>query len=198
MGVVDQLQKFGVLKTPLLIEAFQKVKRLDFLPEDLRANAEADHPLPIGFGQTNSQPYTVAFMLELLELESGQQVLDVGSGSGWTTALLAQAVGKNGSVIGVERVPQLVEFGSQNLDKYKFRNAAIIQSLEIFGWPDEGPYDRILVSAEAVEIPRELIEQLIDGGVMVIPVGNSILKVIKQGKDLKTTEYPGFVFVPLI
>ncbi len=123
--LVEHLIKRGVLKTPKIIEAFKKIDRKDFVKEEFLEEAYFDTPLPIGFGQTISQPYTVAFMLELLEPKEGDTVLDIGSGSGWTTALLAYIVGNKGKVIGVERIKELVEFGKKNLAKYKFKNAHI-------------------------------------------------------------------------
>ncbi|PIP86757.1 L-isoaspartyl protein carboxyl methyltransferase, partial [Candidatus Campbellbacteria bacterium CG22_combo_CG10-13_8_21_14_all_43_18] len=157
-------------------------------------------PLPIGEGQTISQPTVVAFMLELLELEEGQKVLDVGSGSGWTTALIRDIVGPSGEVYGLERQPNLVEFGRANLGKFNFRKAEIFQAKEgVLGYPERGPYDRILVSAAYDEIPQELIKQLKAGGIMVAPVRDSILKISKKSEDeIEKEGFQGFYFVPLI
>ena len=198
MSLGDHLKRSGVLRSETIVGAFESVNRADFVRPADKPFANRDHPMSIGHGQTISQPYTVAFMLELLSPQPGQKILDVGSGSGWTTAMLANITGEAGRVIGVERVPELVKFGSKNLAKYQFKNARIERALDSFGWPDEAPYDRILVSAEAVDIPEELIEQLKDGGTMVIPIGYSICKVIKSGKKLDVSKYPGFIFVPLV
>lgn len=179
--------------------AFEVVKRTDFLPDGIKKYAGEDTALPIGYGQTNSQPYTVKFMLELLDPQIGEKVLDVGSGSGWTTALLAYLVGGSGEVTGVEVLPDLVEFGRGNLAKYNFPWASIVKAGECLGYPQKAPYNKILVSASANEMSNDLISQLKVGGRMVIPVGNSIFSVDKTsfGK-IVAHEYPGFVFVPLV
>src|SRR5687767_14204378 len=158
--------------------AFDAIPREGFLPRGERGRATHDGPLPIGEGQTNSQPRTVADMLRLLEVGPGQRVLDVGSGSGWTTALLAHLVGPTGSVLGVELEQDLVEFGRANLERTG-QPWARIEAAEpgVLGRPEEAPYDRILVSAEPRELPTELVDQLADDGVMVIPVASTMLRV---------------------
>ena len=120
MILIDSLIQEGWLKTPRIIEAFRKVRRIDFLPEDIKNLAELNEALPIGRGQTISQPLVVAFMIEQLQPEPGQKILDVGSGSGWTSALLAEIVGPKGKVIAIEVVPELKEFGEKNVAKYNF------------------------------------------------------------------------------
>jgi len=188
----------GALRSPALIRSFELVDRKDFVPEGEQGAAYGDFPLPIGHGQTISQPYTVAFMLELLGVRAGERVLDIGSGSGWTTALLAATVGEGGEVLGVERVGELAETGRRNLEKYGFSHARIEQAGAELGVPGE-MFDRILVSASAERFPNSLTDQLKPGGVLVIPVGHSILRVEKsRNGDLDYDEYPGFVFVPLI
>jgi len=190
-----------VLRSPKIIKAFEKVNRKDFVRSEYVGRAYDDIPLPIGYNQTISQPTTVAFMLELLELKEGLKVLDVGSGSGWTTALLANIVGKKGEVVGVELIPELVNFGRENIGKYcNGSNVNIFPAEGTIGYPLKSPYDRILVSASADEIPLELIKQLKVSGVLVIPVKNSIYKLIRKSNDISDVskeEYPGFVFVPL-
>lgn len=172
-----------------------KIDRKDFVLKEYEDEAYEDYPLPIGFGQTISQPSTVFFMLKLLNPKKGEKILDVGSGSGWTTALIAEAVGEKGKVFGIEKIPELVEFGRNNLSKYDFKNVQIFKAGKELGLPKEAPFDKILVSASAKEISQELVNQLKDKGVMVIPVGNDILRIEKGGK---TEKYEGFVFVPLI
>lgn len=187
----------------LLNEAFEKVDRADFVLPEYISMAYEDVPLPIGFEATISQPTTVKFMLNWLNPKPGEKILDVGSGSGWTTALLAYAVGGKGKVIGTEIVPELVKFGSENLAKYNFAQATIVQAEKIIGLPEEALFDKILVSAGAKNVPPELIDQLKVGGIMVIPVGPTpyyqTVKLIKKISKNKTTEedYPGFAFVPL-
>lgn len=179
--------------------AFQAMPRGNFLPHWVAEAVELDAPLPIGFGQTNSQPSTVALMLEWLDVKPGQKILDVGSGSGWTTALLAYLTGPSGRVIAVERVPELVRFGRDNCTRLGIQNVEFNQAEDTYGWLAAAPYDRILVSAAALEIPPELIDQLALGGRLVIPLSNSILVIDKdETGTIDQQEHPGFIFVPLI
>jgi protein-L-isoaspartate(D-aspartate) O-methyltransferase len=196
--LIDHLLQRGVLKTPAIVEAFQAVDRIHFVPLLSRAKTYGDHPLSIGNGQTISQPYTVAFMLEELTPQAGDQVLDVGSGSGWTTALLAHIVTPTGRVTGTEIVPVLAKFGRKNLSKFDFPHAGITSAEKTVGRPGE-QFDKILVSAAAGRIPGELVRQLKVGGRMVIPVGRSVYRIDKISETgIEETEYGGFVFVPLI
>ena len=159
-------------------EAFDATPRAGFLPRLARGRAAYDGPIQIGRGQTNSQPRTVAAMLRLLEVREGDRVLDVGAGSGWSTALLAHLTGPTGEVIGVELEPTLVEFGRANLARVDRPWARIEQAdPERLGRPDTAPYDRVLVSAEPRTLPAELVEQLADDGRMVIPVSGTMLLV---------------------
>ena len=197
--LVEKLVKERHLKTPLIIQAFKKVDRKDFVLPEYRDSAYLDEALPIGFGQTISQPLTVAFMMELLAPQGGGRILDVGSGSGWTIALLGEIAGQSGKVFGVERIPELVAFGRNNLAKYKFENAEILLVGKELGLPQEAPFDRILVSAAAEELPQELINQLKIGGRMVIAIRNSIWKIERMDESsVKKEEHSGFSFVPLI
>lgn len=203
MNLIDDLIEEGWLKTERYIEAFRKIKRVDFLPEDLKNLAELNEALSIGYGQTISQPLVVAFMLEQLQVQPGDKILDIGSGSGWTTALLAEIVGKNGKVIAVEIVPELMEFGKKNVAKYNFIEKGIVEFIcadGSKGYLKEAPYDKILVSASVqAEVPQVWKEQLKIGGRIVTPVGNSIwLFTKKSEKDFEEVEYPGFIFVPLV
>jgi protein-L-isoaspartate(D-aspartate) O-methyltransferase len=187
------------VKSPHIIDAFRIVDRKYFVPESFAGQIYVDAPLPIGNGQTISQPSTVAFMLEQLEPGEGDKVLDIGSGSGWTTALLCYIVGEEGSVTGLERMDALVEQGEENLSKFQFGSHCRIQRAgEELGLPDE-KFDRILVSASADEIPEELFLQLKIGGILVIPVRNAIFKFKKISEsEVEKEEFYGFVFVPLI
>jgi len=179
-------------------DAFAAVPRRRFLPPNQQRFASQDAALEIGYGVTNSQPTTVRNMLELLDVEPGHRVLDVGSGSAWTTALLAHLVGPEGEVIGVERIPEILEQGRANLgDRYPW--ASLQQAIEgVLGWPEGAPYDRVLVSAAATRVPQELVDQLGWGGIMVVPVKSIMLRVSNQPGDLKIEEHGRYSFVPLI
>lgn len=181
-----------------MAEAFAETPREAFLPEDQRARAAYDGPLPLGFGQTSSQPSTVEAMLRLLDVRPGQRVLDVGSGSGWTTALLARLTGPTGRVLGVELEPDLVDFGSHNLERAGVPWASIHEATPgILGLPGAAPYHRILASAMARELPADLVAQLHTGGVMVIPVAGTMLRVSASMRGLGVTRHGPYRFVPL-
>jgi protein-L-isoaspartate(D-aspartate) O-methyltransferase len=178
--------------------AFEAAPRSRFLPRGSRGRASYDGPIAIGKGQTNSQPRAVRSMLGLLEVEPGQRVLDVGTGSGWTTALLAHLTGPGGLVVGVELEPTLTAFGAGNLEATGFAWATIRQATPgVLGVPEEAPYDRILVSANATSLPGELVDQLADGGRMVVPVSSRMLLVVRHGEAVRTSEHGGYRFVPL-
>jgi protein-L-isoaspartate(D-aspartate) O-methyltransferase len=179
-------------------EAFAATPREDFLPEAERRSAGYDGPLPIGHGQTNSQPSTVASMLHLLDVRPGHKVLDVGCGSGWTTALLARLTGPTGRVFGVELEPELVDFGTSNLDRVGLGWASIHEAaVGVLGLPGAAPFHRILVSAMAQSLPDELVEQLHTGGVMVVPVDGTMLRVARSMRGVGVTRHGSYRFVPL-
>ncbi|MCK5084738.1 MAG: protein-L-isoaspartate(D-aspartate) O-methyltransferase [Candidatus Pacebacteria bacterium] len=198
--LTEDLISRGYLKTPRTIDAFYKIDRVDFVPEELKSEAYVNEPLPIGYGQTISQPLTVAFMLELLAPEEGEKILDVGSGSGWQSSMLAYIAGDKGKVFAIERISELSEFGRKNSEKYNFKNLKFIIGDGSKGYGKEAFYDRIIVAASAFsEIPEELKKQLKIGGRLVIPVENSIWLVVKKAEDeYEEKEFPGFAFVPLI
>ncbi len=185
--------------TDEITAAFLAAPRARFLPEAVRPHAGDDLPLPLGHGQTNSQPSTVADMLRLLDVAPGMKVLDVGAGSGWTTALLAELVGPTGRVIGVERVPELTRGAQAALTAGNWPQAEVRQATPgRLGIPEEAPFDRILVSAEAHRLPRALVDQLTEGGVMVIPVAGVMLRVVRRAGEPTVTKHGLYVFVPLI
>jgi len=203
MSLVDALIKEGWLRTPRIIQAFKKIKREDFLTEETKGFADLNEPLSIGFEQTISQPAVVAFILEKLQPEAGDKILDIGSGSGWTTALLSEIVGEEGKVIGIEIIPELAEFGRKNISKYTFlekERAEIICTDGGKGLEKEAPFDKILCSAAAQdEIPLSWKNQLKIGGKIVAPKDYSIWLLIKKAEgDFEEIEYPGFSFVPLV
>ncbi len=185
-------------------KAFENINREDFLPSDLKELAQFNEALPIGYGQTISQPLVVGFMLELLGPKKGERILDIGAGSGWTCALLSHIVGKEGKVVGLEVIPELAEFGKKNVAKYSFiekRIATYVCQDGSAGYPHEAPYDKILVSASlpAKELPRAWRDQLKVGGRIVVPIQKSIWVFIKRSEqEFTEKEYPGFVFVPFV
>jgi len=201
-NLIAQLIKDGYLKTPLIIEAFKNIKREDFIPEGLKDETDVNAPLPIGFGQTISQPLTVAFMLELLGPQPGEKILDIGSGSGWQTALLAYCVGDKGKVIGIERIKELAEFGKENIAKYNFMKKGIVEIIYADGkdgYEKEAPFDKIIAAASARELPEAWKKQLKIGGKIVAPIEESIwLFTKKSDTEFDSQEFPGFVFVPLL
>jgi protein-L-isoaspartate(D-aspartate) O-methyltransferase len=179
--------------------AFDAVSRDEFLPAAERGQASYDGPLPIGHGQTNSQPRTVAAMLRLLEAVPGDRVLDVGAGSGWTTALLAHLVGADGLVVGVELVPELAAWAEQNVRRTSGAWASVRQATpDVLGVPELAPYDRILVSAEGDHIPPDLLDQLGDPGRMVLPVAGRMTVVSRRDGEDEASEHGFYRFVPLI
>ena len=180
-------------------QAFKRIHRSDFIPESLHDRVNVDAPLPIGFGQTISQPSTVRLMLEWLDAQIGEKILDLGSGSGWTTALLSQIIGPSGRVFAVERIPELVKMGRDNCNNVGIQNVIFFQAGKKYGLSKYSPYNRILVSASAKKLPEELLDQLKIGGRLVIPIKNSIYIINKIDNDnYETREHPGFVFVPLV
>lgn len=203
MSLIDDLIKDGWLKTPRIINAFRKIKRADFMPDEMKNLAELNEALPIGKGQTISQPLTVAFMLEQLQPQLGDKILDVGSGSGWTTALLSEIVGREGKVFALEVIPELKEFGENNVGKYNFIERGIARFILADGskgYEKEAPYDKILCSAAAQKaMPEPWKKQLKIGGRIVAPIKSSVWLFIKKSdENFEEIEYPGFGFVPLI
>lgn len=195
--MIHHLIATGALKSQNIIDAFKRVDRGDFTPKSFFSEIYGDYPLSIGHGQTISQPTTVAIMLEMLQPHYGNDILDIGSGSGYTTALLA-SISKKGHVIALERIPELVKLGKRNISKYNFKNATIMKAASMLGIPSRR-FDRILVSASAEQFPHELVKQLKVGGRLVVPVRNSIFEVYKKSEDkIERFEHYGFMFVPLI
>jgi len=197
--LLENMIASGVLHTPEIIDAFHRMDRKYFVPEAYKEHIYEDIPLPIGEGQTISQPSTVAFMLELLQPQRGDKVLDIGTGSGWTTALLCSIVGEEGAVDGLERIDTLVSEGRKHIAPFGFEERCGIQKAsDTLGKPGE-KFDKILVSASSDKLPTELFEQLKEGGVLVIPVKNTIHRFTKEMDGRISEEaYPGFRFVPLV
>lgn len=188
------------MTTDNLDKAFNAIPRREFLPDEVKDMADIDAPVPIGFGQTNSQPYTVMLMLTWLDPESGNKVLDVGSGSGWTAALLAYLVGLSGKVYAVEKIPELVKFGAENCRRLGIKNVRFFKAGSRYGLPRFAPYDRILVSAAASKMPQDILDQLNVGGRLVVPIRDSVHVIEKTSDrtgDYTDFSYSGFAFVPL-
>ncbi|EKE27311.1 MAG: hypothetical protein ACD_3C00225G0014 [uncultured bacterium (gcode 4)] len=197
-SMIDELISMWIPKNSSALKAFKAVDRRYFVPDEYASSIYDDMPLPIWHGQTISQPYTVAFMLELLDVKKWNHILDIGSWSGWTTALLAYICWNDWYVIWLEIIPDLVDTWQANLSKFNFKNARIMQALPTL-WIPWKKFDRILVSAAWDELDDNLLWQLNDWGILVIPINYSIWKIVKIKEDnFEKREYPWFTFVPLI
>jgi protein-L-isoaspartate(D-aspartate) O-methyltransferase len=196
--VVSQIQQRGVSASDVL-EAMNAVPRHQFVPAEYLSQAYADHPLPIGYGQTISQPYIVALMTEKIQVKRGDKVLEIGTGSGYQAAVLAQL---GAEVYSVEIIPELAQAADERLKKLGYV-VAVKQSDGYLGWEEHAPYDAILVTAAPDHVPQPLVEQLKDGGRLVIPIGpqsgfQTLWQFTRQGDDLKAIDLGGVMFVPLM
>lgn len=196
--VVSQLQDRGITD-PQVLEAFLKVPRECFFPKNLKEFAYDDGPFPIGEGQTISQPYIVALMTEYLELRGPQKVLEIGTGSGYQTAILAELARE---VYTIERISRLTQKAEKILKALGYQNIKFFTADGTLGLPQHRPFERILVTAGATSIPPELTDQLTEGGILVIPIGQrgyQTLKIAKKIKGkIKIDQKDGCVFVPLV
>ena len=196
--MADEVAGRGVTDARVLA-AMRKVPRHRFVEEALRDRAYGDYPLPIGEGQTISQPFIVGRMTELLRLSGLEKVLEVGTGSGYQAAVLGQCAAR---VCTVERLPRLAARARRMLEELGYSNVWGRTANGTFGWPDEAPFDRILVAAGGPAVPPPLFEQLAEGGLMVMPVGGpdtQRLQLIEKVRgEMRVTEDSGCVFVPLI
>ena len=202
--LVESLIAEGILKTPEVIRAFLKVPREEFVPPELRDYAYDDRPLPIGYGQTISAPHMVAIMTEELGPRRGDKVLEVGTGSGYQAAILAEIVKPEGHVWTIERVKELVIFARNNLRRTGYdRYVTVVHGDGSLGLPEHAPYDKIIVTAAAPSIPENLVKQLKPTGRMVIPVGGQyyqVLKIVSKDEhgNVKVSNSVPCIFVPLI
>lgn len=202
--LIEHLIRWGYLSKRDVINAFKKVPRHEFVPQNLRRYAYADQPLPIGHGQTISAPSMIAIMLESLDLKPAQKVLEIGTGSGYNAALIAELIGRDGQIFTIERVAELAEFGRANLKKSGYGRVKVITGDGTCGYTREAPWDRILITACAPEIPQPLISQLKVGGKLGAPVGRHYMAQTwivaeKLGeKKINVQERGGCSFVPLV
>lgn len=196
--VASQLRRRGI-RDQRVLEAMARVPRHEFIDTRLREHAYDDEPVSIGEGQTVSQPFMVAYMLEALQVEPDSRVLEIGTGTGYQAALLAELARE---VVSVERHPALAEAARENLERLGYHNVTVIEADGSQGWAEGAPYDRIIVAAAAPNVPTSLLEQLADGGKLIAPVGSPEAQettlVEKRGIRLKTTRLDGCRFVPLI
>jgi len=184
-----------------ILSAFSKVKRENFVPEKFKKHSYEDTALPIGYEQTISQPYTIATMLSLLQLEKNQKILEIGSGCGYVLALLSEITGEKGKVFGIEIIDELAETSKKNLKNYK--NIEVHNRNGAFGLSKQAPFDRILISAGCREISRNISVQLKENGILVAPVGSrhlqSLIAIQRIQDDFIIKEkLPGFIFVPFV
>jgi protein-L-isoaspartate(D-aspartate) O-methyltransferase len=196
--VETTIEQRGVTDVQVL-EAMRRVPRHVFVPSDVRNLAYGDHPLPIGYGQTISQPYIVAWMTELLELKPGEKVLEIGTGSGYQAAVLAELEGVE--VYSIEIVPELAEIAANRLEDLGYGEVEVMQGDGYYGWPEYAPFEAIIVTAAPDHLPAPLVGQLTEGGRLVIPIGppggyQMLWKFVKTGEDVTAYSLGGVAFVP--
>jgi len=200
--MVARLEESGYIQTARVRDAMLKVERHIFLPESELQDAYWDSPLEIGHGQTISAPHMVAMMAELLLPEPGHKILEVGGGTGYHAAVMAELTGTGGQVVTVERVPELARTCMANLARAGYPDVLVMDGDGALGYPEKAPYDRILVACAARKIPGALAAQLAEGGKMAIPVGGwqyqELLLATKRNGNLTTESHGGVVFVPLV
>ncbi len=197
--VQDTIVDRGV-SDPDVLRAMRTTPRHAFVPSEYQDQAYADHPLPIGYGQTISQPYIVAWMTELLDLKPGEKVLEIGTGSGYQAAILAEE--GRAEVYSIEIIPELAESAAARLKTLGYTQVRLTQGDGYYGWAEHGPYDAILVTAAPDHLPAPLAEQLTEGGRLVIPIGppggyQTLWKFVKHSGELTGYDMGGVIFVPL-
>lgn len=200
-SLIEIMKTTGFLNDIKIESAFRKIPRHNFVPESLQNRAYDNAPISIMKNQTISQPSVVSRMTEWLDLRDGQKVLEIGSGSGWQSAILANLVGR-GKIFTVERHAKLADFAKKNLEKLGIKNVEIIHGDGKLGLPGESPFDRIIITAACKEVPSKLLDQLDLDGLLIAPVGDDIqsLVVFKKTKDgiIEIKNQKGYVFVPLV
>jgi protein-L-isoaspartate(D-aspartate) O-methyltransferase len=186
----------GIITDEKILAAFEKIPRENFILEKYRVEAYLDEPLPIGHGQTISQPTTVAIMTSALQPEKGQKILEIGSGSGYQAAILSELAGPKGKIYTLERIKVLANFAKKNLRDYK--NVSVLHADGTKGYEKAKPYDRIVVTAAASELPMAIFRQLKENGLMVIPIEDHLFRITKvKGKPVMD-DLGLFAFVPLV
>jgi protein-L-isoaspartate(D-aspartate) O-methyltransferase len=199
MLTAEQIENRGI-RNPEVLRAIRSVPRHEFVPLELRSEAYDDRPLDIGYGATISQPYIVAAMTELLEVRKTHRVLEIGTGSGYQAAVLAELAGE---VYSVEVVPALARSAAETLEGMGYRNIHLLTGDGYRGWPEEAPFDRVILTAAPLEVPAELINQLAPGGRLVAPVGGAneqqlvVLDKAMNGNVGRRIVFP-VLFVPMI
>jgi protein-L-isoaspartate(D-aspartate) O-methyltransferase len=196
--MVDTQIRARDVRDPAVLQAMARVPRHLFVPEDMRPSAYEDRPLPIGRGQTISQPYIVAYMTEALQVTPAHTVLEIGTGSGYQAAVLADIVTQ---VYSIEIVPELAQSARRALAEAGYRNIEVREGNGYLGWPDRAPFDRIIVTAAPPEIPQALVDQLAIGGIMVVPVGTEhqeIVVVTKTPSGATQKRTIDVRFVPMV
>lgn len=197
--VREQIESRGITD-PAVLSAMRKVPRHLFVEEALRAQAYEDHPLPIGYGQTISQPFIVALMTSLLNVQQGMRVLEIGTGSGYQAAILAEM---GAEVYSVERIQPLYMAAFTRLNKLRYFNVHLKLDDGTMGWPDQGPFQRIMVTAGGPDVPPPLLEQLDDSGVLIIPVGarqrsQELIRFSKKDGKIMKSNLGAVMFVDLV
>ena len=196
--VGQQIRSRGI-RNERVLAVMEKVPRHLFVPDDVKRMAYDDRPLPIGDGQTISQPYIVALMTELLDPHAGDRVLEIGAGSGYQAAILSELASE---VITIERIPAVAARARRNLSAAGSRPVEVVVGDGTLGYPRKAPYQGILVTAGTPEVPTPLVDQLAEGGRLVVPVGphgiQELLRLVREGKNVRQESHGGVVFVPLI
>jgi len=199
--MIKDLRKRKALKTKRIIDAFQKIPRHLFIPEKYLSSSYGDFPLPTMHGQTISQPYTVAMMLEALKPKKDEKILEIGTGSGWTAALIGYIVGEKGKVVSIDIFDDLIEFAKENIEKTRLKNIILICADGKKGYKKEAPYDRVIINAACDKVPKDIIEQTKVGGTIVAPINDFLsqkLMVFKKRKKKPVGKSLGnYLFVPL-
>jgi len=199
--LIKTIKDYGFLTNEKVESAFRTIPRHEFVVPSELARAYYNEPLSIMNNQTISQPGVVSRMTEWLDIKDGQKILEIGTGSGWQTAILSYMVG-NGTVYSIERLPELVNFARENLEKLRIDNVHVILGDGSMGYPEESPYDRIIITAACTEIPLPLLEQLDENGLIIAPVGDLsqsmiLLKKI-SGEIVEIKNESNYIFVPLL